>query len=236
MILILSLAVAAVAQRRSDASILSDLQRRIRITPEPNQHVSISVLNGVVTLTGAVPTFAQKMGIIGIAQRTVGVISIVDSITVVPLHRQSDADIISATRQALVGNLSDADMTSVKITAQNGVVVLSGTVTSSYSKQIAGILAGWILGVVDVQNNIVVHPTQARSDFDILADIENQFAKSAFIQAQRISVSVTDGVVTLSGRVDDYLIADQAEAIAQFTQGVVAVRNQLYVDRYPTPS
>jgi osmotically-inducible protein OsmY len=154
---------------------------------------------------------------------------VVDRIRVVPTQVRSDADIERAVRSALVGNLSPEELSAITITSNNGVVTLSGTLSSSYPKQVAGVLASMVPGVLDIKNNITVRPDQLRSDLDIQADVRARFARNPFIPASRISVSVVGGVVNLTGVVDNFLQSDQAEEVARFTPGVVEVHNTLFV-------
>lgn len=220
---------AVFAQQRTDAQILSDLQQRIRSAPQTGINVTASVQNSVVTLSGTTVTLAQRLNIVNIARRTVGVTDVVDRITVVPAERRSDQDITRGVRQSLAGNLSRDDLSALTIRVQGGVVFLSGTLSSSYPKQIAGVLASWVPGVVDVRNNIVVRPAQSVSDAAIQNAIEDKFHKNPFISTQKIQVFVGNGVVTLTGIVDNYLAAEQAESVARFVPGVVDVRNLIFV-------
>jgi osmotically-inducible protein OsmY len=222
---ILAVFTAACAQDRPDAQIRTELARTI----PRSTGVTVTVASGVVTLTGTVSNLAQKQSIINIAQRTVGVRSVVDRIRVVPAQVRSDADIVQAVRSSLVGNLSQEELSAITVTSRNGVVTLSGTLASSYPKQVAGVLASWVPGVVDVRNSITVRPGELRRDLDIQADVRERFARNPFIPATRISVSVAGGVVTLTGIVDSFLQSEQAENVARFTPGVVEVHNILFV-------
>ncbi|HAH87043.1 MAG TPA: hypothetical protein DCL60_06685, partial [Armatimonadetes bacterium] len=114
----LALSIAANAQVRPDAQIISELTRAI----PSSTGVTVSVSGGVVTLAGTVQSLAQKQSIINIAQRTVGVRSVVDRIRVVPAQVRSDADIVKAVRSSLVGNLSQDELAAITVTSSNGVV------------------------------------------------------------------------------------------------------------------
>ncbi|MHB0999448.1 MAG: BON domain-containing protein [Armatimonadota bacterium] len=216
------------AQQRSDNDIQTELQRRIRVDPQVGS-ITISVQGGVVTITGTVNSLAQKQSIVNIARRTIGVRSVADRINVVITQRRSDADIERSVRQSLVGNLSKEELAAITIRSSSGVVTLTGTLPSSYPKQVAGVLASWVPGVVNIVNNIVVRPPEARTDAAILSDIQNRYRKNPFIQSQQIHVIVTSGVVQLTGIVDNHLAAEQAEAVARFVPGVVDVRNLLFI-------
>ena len=217
--------IATVLFAQSEGQILKELQRRIG----PSTGISISVQNGAVTLTGTTSSLAQKLNVINMARRTIGVQSVVDRITVVPAVKQTDDQITQAVKKALAANLSADERKAIIVTARNGVVTLTGTLPSSYPKQVAGVLASTVPGVVDVRNEIAVKPTQPRTDSEILTDVTSRFAKNPIIPASQIAVTVSNGVVTLSGTVSTFVQAEQAESIARFVPGVVDVRNLLFV-------
>lgn len=211
----------AVAQR-TDNDIVRDLQRRIGT-------VYVSVQGGVVTLTGTVPELSQKLNAENIARRTVGVRQVIDQVQVVPTSKVSDAQVAAAVRDAYRANLSDSEARAITVSVNNGVVTLTGTLPSSYPKQLATTLASFVQGVTDIRNQIVVKPSVTRTDAQILADVKARFAQNPLVPAARITVTVGTGVVTLTGTVTTLLQSDQAESSARFVPGVVDVRNNLFV-------
>ena len=225
---VLILAGAALAQQRPDADILAELQKRIQPSALPGG-VTIAVQNSVVTLAGTVQSLAQKLNIINLARRTVGVRDIVDRLTVVPAQKRSDERIAKSVRDALSANLSKKEFAAITIRVQNAVVALTGTLPSSYPKQLATSVTSLAPGVVDIRNEIIVRPTQPRTDAEILADVRGRYSRNPFVSAAPINVTVADGVVTLTGIVSGFVQVEQAESVARFTPGVVDVRNLLFV-------
>ena len=219
------MAAVLFAQQRPDSQILSELQKRIG----PSTGVSISVPNGVVTLSGTTTSLARKMSIVNMARRTIGVQNVVDRITVAPAVKRSDSQIANDVRQALSSNLSADDRKAIDVSVQDSVITLAGTLPSSYPKQLAGVLAGNVAGAVDVKNNIVVKPSEPVTDAQILTEVTLRFSQNPIIPASQIAVTVNGGVVTLSGTVSAFVQADQAESVARFAPGVVDVRNLLFV-------
>ena len=224
----LVLAGAALAQQRPDADILAELQKRIQPSALPGG-VTIAVQNGVVTFAGNVQSLAQKLNIINFARRTVGVRDIVDRLAVVPAQRRSDEEIARSVRQTLSANLSKKEFAAITIRVQNSVVALTGTLSSSYPKQLATSVASLAPGVVDIRNEIVVRPAQPRTDAEILADVKARYSRNPFVSAATINLAVANGVVTLTGIVSSFVQVEQAESVARFTPGVVDVRNLLFV-------
>jgi hypothetical protein len=73
-----------------------------------------------------------------------------------------------------------------------------------------------------------------RSDERIREDISERLEDHPNIDASNIEVSVTEGVVTLSGTVDDRWVKRQAEDAAHDVRGVKDVNNQLRVQQTGT--
>lgn len=67
------------------------------------------------------------------------------------------------------------------------------------------------------------------ADQDILSKINRAYVSEPSIKATAIRVSVSDGVVTLSGKVGSVKVMKLALKIARSTQGVKRVSNRLYV-------
>jgi len=208
----------------TDAQIKAVIQKRIKDIP-----VTIEVQKGVVTLKGTVPAYAQERTALDMARRTIGETGVTDSIKVVPSESRTDKQILEAVRDALKTNLGKDTAQKIDITVKDGVVTLTGTLPSSYPKQVAGFLAGMSQGVVDVRNNVIVKPTIERTDAQIAMDVRSRFRRNALLKEQDLDVAVKDGLVTIAGTVETFRQVEQAEAIARFTPGVVDVLNQLFV-------
>ena len=84
-------------------------------------------------------------------------------------------------------------------------------------------------GVIDVTNLLRVEPMARTTDEDIRRDIEESLARNAYVNPATIEVRVRDGIVTLTGTVDDYLAYRTAEDIANYTSGVIEVNNNLVI-------
>jgi len=208
----------------TDAQIKAVIQKRVQSIP-----VTIEVLKGVVTLKGVVPAYAQKRTALDMARRTIGAKEVTDQIKVVPTESRTDKQILEAVRDALKTNLGKDTAQKIDTSVEVGIVTLTGTLPSSYPKQVAGFLAGMSQGVVDVRNDITVKPTIERTDAQIAMDVRSRFLRNALLRQQDLDITVKGGLVTIAGTVETFRQVEQAEAIARFTPGVVDVQNQLFV-------
>jgi osmotically-inducible protein OsmY len=77
--------------------------------------------------------------------------------------------------------------------------------------------------------------TQSRRDVDIRQDVQEELSWTAHVHANEIGVSVKEGVVTLTGTVESYLIRQEAEKATFHVRGVHAVANEIEV-RLPIPA
>lgn len=223
-IILIALVAGSLRAQPTDSEIKDVVQDRIHDIP-----VTIGVDKGVVDLKGTVTTYAQKRTALDMARRTVGVKDVSDHITVVPPEPRTDRELLEAIRDAFKANLGKDTAEKINIAVTDRVVTLTGTLPSSYPKQVAGFLAGLTAGVVDLNNNVTVKPTIQRTDAQITMDITSRFRRNALIKDQDIEIKVKDGIVSLTGTVGTFRQVEQSDAISRFTPGVVDVLNQLLV-------
>jgi osmotically-inducible protein OsmY len=69
-----------------------------------------------------------------------------------------------------------------------------------------------------------------KTDMEVRRDVEAELAFEPSIDAAKIGVAVTDGVVTLSGEVKSYAEKYTAERVAERVAGVRGVVNEIKVD------
>lgn len=124
----------------------------------------------------------------------------------------------------------------VNVSTTDGVVTLTGQVSSEDVKSLAGEIARDTPGVKEVQNQIAVDPAAQPSgesarveDLEIRADILEAFARSPELGGKGIDVKVDNRVVTLSGSVETPAQRNGAEQTARAVDAVSGVTNNLSV-------
>ena len=126
----------------------------------------------------------------------------------------------------------------INVSTRDGVVTLSGRVESAESKQQALQIAQNTDGVRQVQDHLVIGLEQARDRSSvpeqmdaawITTKIQAKYFADPSVNGRDINVTTTNGVVTLSGRVDSEQTRQQAIAIARGTDGVARVEDRLAV-------
>lgn len=122
------------------------------------------------------------------------------------------------------------DSSNITVTVTDGIVYLDGTVPSYYQKITAGEDARRIKGVIDVVNNLTVRLPRVWTDAEIRDTIRGNLDRDIRItDPSKIFVSVSDGIVTLSGTVPTYRQRTAASDDAWAAPGVVDVINDIVV-------
>jgi osmotically-inducible protein OsmY len=180
--------------------VMAELEGEPRVT---SSDVGVTVKNGVVTLTGKVDSYGEKLTAEQAAERVLGVMAVADELEVrIPgSSARTNADIAAAVANVLKSNHS-VPHDRIKVVVENGWVALDGDVEWHFQRRSAVEAVDALRGVKGVINHISVKPRV--SPEDIKRKIEAAFERSAQIDAQKITVSVNQGKVTLFGSVCSY--------------------------------
>jgi len=189
-------------------------------------HIEVSADHGVVSLQGEVPSYAEKYAAGQAVKRLEGVRGVVDNLQVRPLGVASVQDGEIA-RRALSSLAWDTAIPrdSIKVSVEGGHVTLSGEVSWQFQKSAAERAVRRLHGVVAVSDNITLR--NATQPGDVKSRIESALERQAQLESNAIRVSVSDGMVTLEGKVDSWLARDCATEAAWAAPGVRTVRDRL---------
>jgi osmotically-inducible protein OsmY len=140
---------------RTDADIQADVRTALTLdTLVPLDRLGVSVYNGMVTLTGNLDFYYQRMAAEDDAGQIAGVLGITDLITVTPTIAIA-VDVSDSITQAFARNAELAD-DNVSVMVDGTMVTLGGTV-STWSEYDEAAAAAWRApGVGQVVNNIFV--------------------------------------------------------------------------------
>ena len=185
--------------------------------------------HGVVSLTGVVKSYAEKVAAERAAKRVRGVHAVVNDIDVkVPMsHERNDADIADAVVRALEWNVL-VPHEAIEARVSDGWVRLEGAVDWNYHRAAAEEAVQQLAGVKGVTNLITVKPHV--TIHDVRERIEAALQRNAELEAHRIKVEAQDGKVILRGRVQSWGERAAAEAAAWAAPGVAAVDDELQVE------
>lgn len=212
---------------RSDRELRRDVERAIEADRSVGEaHLSETVEDGVVTLTGQASSFGQKFNAGRAAERVAGVRAVANEVEVSGSAPGDDADIAKAAADAIKWNASLPD-DRVMVEVDHGWVTLSGEVTYAYQRRAAEEGARYLGGVRGVSNLITVRPHTTAEELQ--KKIEDAFVRHAALDARRITVTAEHGHVVLEGIVHSYAERREAEWTAWDGPGVQSVTNHLTV-------
>ena len=211
-----------------------DLQRDVlaELTWEPSvqaQDIGVSVKGGVVTLTGEVPTYAEKYATENAAKRVAGVRAIVEELKVnlFEAHQRNDGDIAQSAMNTLDWNVS-VPKGKVNVVVENGWVTLSGNVDWNYQREAAHDAVRSLMGVKNVTDLIKLN-VKPVSTAEVRTKIEIALKRNMVKDAEGITIEAENGKVKLRGKVHSWEEHDDAGSAAWSAGGVSAVENDLVV-------
>lgn len=197
--------------------------------------IGVTAKDGVVTLTGTVETYTQKLAAETAAQRVSGVrvVAVDIEVAIKGIHERSDTEIAEAVKNALVWH-SSVNEGLITIKVDRGWIYLDGQAEWDYQKKAAEVAVRDLIGVKGVTNRIVVR-AQTVEPKEIKRKIAASFHRSATVDAGSIDVNVIQNRVILKGIVRTWAERTDAERVAWSAPGVTVVDNQIEVDIQLTP-
>jgi VCBS repeat-containing protein len=215
---------------KTNEQLRSDVRTELAWDPSIDEKdVRVAAADGVVTLSGTVPSYAGKWAAERAAERVFGVKVVANELAVavpVPLRR-SDTAIAQAVADALGWDVQVPEA-AVKAAVTNGWVTLEGDVEWRYQRDAAARAVRNLSGVRGTTNNIKI-TAQHPSSHDVSKAIKEALERRADRTAEHILVDTVGTIVTLSGTVPSFSDRRAAEGAAWSAPGVTEVHDNLAV-------
>ena len=219
--------------KKSDGEIKNQVLRELKWDSRIAwSKIGVEVVKGVVTLTGVVSSYAQKLAAQDAAHRISGVLDVANDVEVKPegLSVRTDADIALAVRHVLLWDALVPDER-IKSTVSDGWVTLEGDVDFWNQRQDAEQTVLRLEGVIGVTNQIKVAPKTV-DPMELREEIECALEQRADREAERLRIEVHDGAVDLFGRVHSWQEKRAVIGSISHAPGVTAIRDHLRIDPY----
>ena len=212
---------------KSDERIQQDVMAQLKWNPLLSaSEIGVSVRNGILTLSGQLDTYLQKMEAEKEARKVSGVKAIAEDlhVGVSPVNKRTDTEIAEAIVNALKWHTSIPDE-NIKLKVDDGIVTLEGEAQWAFQRESAGNAVANLADVRSVINDMQVK--QKVTPKDVKQKISAAFHRHASIDANNIQVEVAGTKVTLKGRVRSFAEVEDAERAAWSAPGILTVVNEL---------
>lgn len=194
--------------------------------------IGVEVREGLVTLSGAVTTYAMKTAAQQAAHRVAGVLDVVNEIEVKPTgtYAHTDQELARAIRHTLEWDALVPDER-IQSTVSAGWVTLEGDVDVWREREDAEKAVLRLAGVVGVINKITIVPREIDPD-ELREEIEGALETRADREADRLRIEIKNGAVELWGRVHSWQEKRAVLGSIGHLPGVMAVKEHLRIDPY----
>ena len=190
--------------------------------------ITVMNIGGNVNLTGTVPSYPQYLEAAAAVRRVAGVATVDNNLEVMLPDGdfRDDAKLTTAANNALAANVTVPD--SVEATAQDGNIVLTGTVSYGTERAAAETAVSGLIGVRNVRNDIDISYIIDPVDVDL--HVQQALERSALVpDGSDVTTETKDGIITLSGHVRTAAEHDAVVGAAMMASGVIDVRDNLEI-------
>jgi osmotically-inducible protein OsmY len=214
---------------------MSDLELRKAVETELNWEPSINAAEigvaakeGIVTLSGRVQSYWEKVAAERAAERVSGVKAVVNELEVrLPgSSERTDEDIARAAVNALEWSVL-VPANKLKVKVSKGWVMLEGSVDWQFQKTAAEKAVRKLIGVKGISNLVDVKPRVSKAE--VKAEIESALKRSAEVDADHIQVETEGDRVILKGTVHSWFEREEAEKAAWRSPGVRTVEDKIAI-------
>lgn len=215
---------------KTDLDLKNDVLSELLWDPlVPEARIGVAVSEGVVTLSGHLDSYAQKVAARRAVERVAGVKAIAVELDVIPpgSHQRSDTEIAAAVQHALSWSTA-VPPERVQVSVEKGWVTLSGELEWNFQRRALERMIRPLKGVAGIVDNIQLKSLPAPANLS--SRIQDALTRQAQREARRIDITVDGSVVTLSGHVHSWAEKNAAEGATWSAPGVSRVNNQLTVE------
>jgi osmotically-inducible protein OsmY len=213
-----------------DKTLRQDIIDELDFDPSvhSSNNIGVAVQNGVVTLTGHVASYAEKLAAERAARRVAGVRAVAEEIEVrYPSEKKTADDQIAERALKVMAWDASVPDDAISLRVERGWVTLEGSVPWYYQKRACEDAVRKLTGVAGVSNLIKVKPRVEAAD--VKDKIMAALKRNAEIEADAIRITVKDNTVTIDGKVKAWYERDLVEQAAWSAPGVASVIDRVRI-------
>ena len=214
----------------SNSTLRQDIVDELDFDPAIDAaNIGVAVDNGVVTLSGHVPTYAQKVRVEDVVRSVKGVKAIAQEIEVrLPGDKKQNDDEIAQRAINIIAWSTLLPAGQIRVKVSDGWVTLSGNVNWNYQREAAENEVRKLGGVVGITNQITLASFARVSD--VKQRIQDALKRQAQIEADAVRVELgDDGTVRLAGRVDNWSELQAVKRAVWAAPGVHSIEDRLTI-------
>jgi hyperosmotically inducible protein len=214
---------------RGDNQLKKNIENRLHWNNLVNEKkLTIEVSDHDVILNGTVSTHKEKKAVEEDVRSIPGIRAVKNLLKV----QLTDADLpedqkIKKRIEKILATTKQIDEDKIEVAVHGGLATLEGSVDALWKRTFIQELAGNLKGTFEIENKITVVPTYKLRDEVIAAEIVKTIGQSDSLDVESIHVKVNNGIVTLSGTLDNQWDRNAVNMIALYTAGVRDIKNKI---------
>ena len=237
LIALIAAPIAVFASSDTDSKIESAAKASYNYRTVLEDHVSVKVNDGIVTLTGVVQDKDERDLAVDTVENLPGVTSVKNEITLKPTYPEySDSWMAFKIRSRLLvkANVSASNTT---VAVQDGVVTLTGSADNLAQKELTTAYAKDIDHVKSVKNDMIVRALPATGetigekidDASITTQVKYALLSHKSTSALKTKVTTNEGVIVITGEAGSDAEKSLVTKLAQDVRGAKSVSNNMTV-------
>lgn len=193
--------------------------------------IVVNVKGTSVILEGTVKSYDAFRAAENDAYMVMGVKSVSNQLQVdrpESYQQPDDFEIEESVRSFLIWN-TEVNSNDINVSVHKGVVELNGSVYSFHELKLAEDIASKVNGVNEVRNNLIVNTRHDINDEMIADNVFDALDADPLVNVDDIDVSIDQGLVTISGNVQDYVSANAAHDALLYIPGIRGIVNNITI-------
>lgn len=212
---------------RSEQDVLRDIKNLIHTHfGESGQGLHVEVKGDKAILWGTVDSLVEKDFFGSRVGRIDGVRELDNSLTVANDGNIKDKDVEQGINERFQGSNYE-DITHLGCRVSRGIATLLGHVETQSTERLAKRLASQVRGVKEIRSEIQFLE-KAVDDATLVNRVENALVASPWVNAHEIKTEARNGLITLTGLVDNQETMEWAVETAYQVPGVKAVVSEVF--------